>query len=107
MDSRTEKRLEELERELAELRRAVKTTRTHGITYYVLLVVLLLFGFVIGYATHSIVGVAIIIVGLGIIAWREVTGFKAQTAVISHMIGEKLAEQRQLEERVKEFGREE
>jgi enhancing lycopene biosynthesis protein 2 len=36
-----------------------------------------------------------------------VTGFKAQTAVISHMIGEKLAEQRQLEERVKEFGREE
>ena len=96
-------RLAEIEREVAELRRSINATRTHGILYYLLLVAIIFLGFVIGYATHNIVGAGIILIGLAIVAWREVTGFKARTAVLSHVLGEKLAEQRQLEERQKEF----
>ncbi len=97
-------RLAEIEREVDELRRSINSTRTHGILYYLLLVAIIFVGFAIGYATHSLVGAGIILIGLAIVAWREVTGFKARTAVISHVLGEKLAERRQLEERQKEFG---
>jgi hypothetical protein len=98
-----ESRLYEIDHEVDELRRSISATRTHGILYYLLLVAIFFIGFVIGYATHSLVGAGIILLGLAIVAWREVTGFRARTAVIAHLLREKLAERRQLEERQKEF----
>jgi hypothetical protein len=97
------RRREELDREVEELRRSINATRTHGIFYYLLLVALFFVGFVIGYATHSLVGAGIIVIGLALLAWREVTGFRARTAVLNNVLGEKLAEQRQVEERQKEL----
>lgn len=96
-------RLDELDREIDELRRSISATRTHGILYYLLLVAIIFIGFVIGYATHNIVGAGIIVVGLAIVAWREVVSFRARAAIINHMLGEKMAERRQLEERKKEL----
>lgn len=98
-----EKRREEIDREVDELRRSLKSTRTHGILYYLLLVAIIFAGFAIGYATHSLIGAVIILAGLALVAWREVNSFKARTAVLNHLLGEKLAEQRQIEERQKEF----
>src|SRR5215211_6397024 len=97
------KRREEIDREVEELRRSINATRTHGILYYVLLVAIIFIGFVIGYATHSLVGAGIILIGLALVAWREVVNFKARTAVLNHLLAEKLAEQRQVEERQKEL----
>jgi hypothetical protein len=97
------KRREEIDREVDELRRSINATRTHGILYYVLLVAIIFIGFAIGYATHSLVGAGIILIGLALVAWREVVNFKARTAVLNHLLGEKLAEQRQVEERQKEL----
>jgi hypothetical protein len=88
----------EIDREVMELRRSIKATRTHGILYYLLLVVIIFVGFALGYATHSLVGAGIILIGLALVAWREVTGFKAKTAVLSHVLAQKLAEQRQHDE---------
>ncbi|HKG21817.1 MAG TPA: hypothetical protein VKC34_07940 [Blastocatellia bacterium] len=99
----TTKRLDEIEREVDELRRSINATRTHGILYYLLLVTIIFVGFAIGYATHSLVGAAIILIGLALIAWREVTGFRTKTAVLNHLLSEKIAERRQLEARHKEF----
>ncbi|HLG14873.1 MAG TPA: hypothetical protein VJH03_10290 [Blastocatellia bacterium] len=96
-------RLSEIDCEVAELRRSLSATRTHGILYYFLLVAIILIGFAIGYATHSLVGAGIILVGLAIVAWREVISFRARTAIITQMLGEKLSERRQIEERQKEF----
>ena len=98
-----ERRLDEIDREVDELRLSISATRTHGIMYYLLLVAIFFIGFVIGYATHSLVGAGIILIGLALVAWREVTGFRARTAVIAHLLGEKMSERRQLEERQKEF----
>ena len=97
------KKLDEVDREVDELRQSIKATRTHGILYYLLLVAVIFIGFAIGYATHSLVGAAIILIGLALVAWREVTHFKTRTTVLSHLLAEKLAEQRHLEERQKEF----
>jgi hypothetical protein len=97
------RRREEIDNEVDELRRSINSTRTHGIIYYLLLVGLFFVGFAIGYATHSLVGAGIILLGLALLAWREVTGFKARTAVLNHLLGEKLAERRQFDERQKEF----
>jgi hypothetical protein len=97
------RQLDEIDREIDELRRSISSTRTHGIFYYLLLVAILLIGFAIGYATHSLVGAVIILIGLALVAWREVTGFKARTAVLSHLMADKLAERRHLDERHKEF----
>ena len=97
-------RRDEIAREVDELRRSINATRTHGILYYLLLVAIIFVGFVIGYATHSLVGAGIILIGLALVAWREVEGFKARTAVLNHLLAEKLAEQKQLDERQKEFG---
>ena len=97
------KQLEEIEREVEELRSAISATRTHGIFYYLLLVAIFFIGFAIGYATHRLVGAVIILIGLALVAWREVTGFKARTAVLNHMLANKLSERRHLEERQKEF----
>jgi uncharacterized membrane protein (Fun14 family) len=94
---------DEVDREIAELRYSIKATRTHGILYYLLMVTVMFVGFAIGYATHSLVGAAIIIIGLALIAWREVANYQARTQVLSHLLREKLAEQRHLEERQKEF----
>jgi hypothetical protein len=99
----TVKRREEIDHEVDELRRSLKATRTHGILYYLLLVAIIFAGFAIGYATHSLVGAVIIIIGLALVAWREVISFRARTAVLNHLLGEKLAERRQFEERQKEF----
>lgn len=97
------RRREELEREVDELRRSINATRTHGILYYVLLVAIFFIGFVTGYATHSLVGAAIIVVGLAIVAWREVTGYRARTTVLNHLLAEKLKERRVADERHKEL----
>ncbi len=97
------RQLDEVDREIDELRRSIIATRTHGILYYLLLVMIIFLGFAIGYATHSLVGAGIILIGLALVAWREVTGFKARTGVLTHLLGEKLAERRQLEARQKEF----
>lgn len=97
------RRLEEIENEVDELRQSIKATRTHGILYYLLLVLVMFIGFAVGYATHSLIGAAIIFIGLALVAWREVVNFKARTAVLSHLLAEKLAEQRQVEERQKEY----
>jgi len=99
----TGRRREEIDREVDELRRSISATRTHGIFYYLLLVTIIFIGFAIGYATHSLVGAAIILMGLALVAWREVTGFRARTAVLNHLLAEKVVEQRQAEERQKEF----
>jgi hypothetical protein len=92
----------EIDREVEDLRRSINARRTHGILYYLLLVAIFLVGFAIGYATHSLVGAAIILAGLALVAWREVTGFRARTAVLNQLLGEKLAERRQHDERPKE-----
>jgi len=93
----------ELDSEVERLRRSINARRTHGILYYLLLVAIFLIGFAMGYATHSLVGAAIILIGLAIVAWREVTGFKARTAVLNQLLGEKLAERRQNDDRSKEL----
>jgi len=97
-DNRTD-----VDREVEELRRSINARRTHGILYYLLLVAIFFVGFAMGYATHSLVGAAIILAGLAIVAWREVTGFRARTAVLNQLLGEKLAERRQYDERPKEL----
>jgi hypothetical protein len=94
---------DELDREVDELRRSINATRTHGILYYVLLVAIIFVGFAIGYATHNLVGAGIILVGLALVAWREVTGFRARTTVLNHLLREKMAERRQADDRQKEF----
>jgi hypothetical protein len=93
----------DVDHEVEELRRSINARRTHGILYYLLLVAIFFVGFAMGYATHSLVGAAIILIGLAIVAWREVTGFRARTAVLNQLLGEKLAERRQYDERSKEF----
>jgi hypothetical protein len=98
-----DRRRDEIEREVDELRRSISATRTHGILYYLLLVTIIFIGFALGHATHTLVGAGIILIGLALVAWREVTGFRVRTAVLTHVLGEKLAEQRQVEERQKEF----
>jgi len=88
----------EVDHEVEELRRSINARRTHGILYYLLLVAIFFVGFAMGYATHSLVGAAIILIGLAIVAWREVTGFRARTAVLNQLLGEKLAERRQYDD---------
>jgi hypothetical protein len=91
-------RRREVDHEVEELRRSINARRTHGILYYLLLVGIFFVGFAMGYATHSLVGAAIILIGLAIVAWREVTGFRARTAVLNQLLGEKLAERRQYDD---------
>jgi hypothetical protein len=101
--SETDRKSDELDREIVELRDSIKSTRTHGILYYLLLVTIFLVGFALGYATDVLVGAGIIIAGLALVAWREFTSFRARTAVLTHVLGEKLSEKRRAEERLKEF----
>lgn len=95
--------LDELDREIDELKRSINATRTHGILYYLLLVAIIFLGFVLGYATHSLVGAAIILIGLAVVAWREVAGYRVRTSVLDQVLREKLAERRELEARKREL----
>jgi len=95
--------IEEVDREIDELRRSINTTRAHGISYYLLLVTIIFVGFALGYATHSLVGAAIILVGLAIVARREVTGYRERTFVLAQLLSEKLVEKRELEARKREL----
>ena len=97
------RRRDELDCEVEELRRSINATRTHGIFYYLALVAIFFVGFAVGYATHSLIGAAIILIGLAGVAWREVAHYRARTAVLNHMLGEKMAERRLAEERHKEM----
>jgi hypothetical protein len=92
-------RLSEVDREIEELRRSISRAPVHGALYYLMLVAIFFVGFAIGYATHSLVGASIILLGLALVAWREITGFKARTVVLTHVLGEKLVERRELAER--------
>jgi hypothetical protein len=96
-------KLDDIDREIDELKRSISNTRTHGVLYYLLLVAIMFVGFAVGYATHSMVGAAIVVVGLAIIAWREITGYRQRTSVLAQVLREKLAERRDLEARQKEF----
>ena len=98
-----EERLSETTREIAELRRAITATRTHGVLYYLLLVAIVFIGFSVGYATHNLIGAAIILLGLTVVAWREVTGYKAKKSALERVLNEKIAERRTIEARKKEF----
>jgi hypothetical protein len=95
--------LDEVDREIVELRKSISTTRTHGLLYYLLLVAIMLVGFTAGYATHSLVGAAIILIGLAVVAWRELTSYRSRTAILNQVLGQKLSERRQLEDRKREF----
>jgi hypothetical protein len=95
--------LEDIDREIDELRSSISNTRTHGILYYLLLVAIIFVGFALGYATHSLVGAAIVLIGLAIVAWREMTGYRERTAVLAQVLQEKLVERRELEARKREF----
>jgi hypothetical protein len=95
--------IDEIDREIDELRRSISATRSHGILYYLLLVAIIFIGFALGYATHSLVGAAVILLGLAIVAWREVAGYRERTSVLAQVLREKLAEKRELEARKKEF----
>lgn len=95
--------IDEIDREIDELSRSINTTRTHGILYYLLLVAIIFVGFALGYATHSLVGAAVILLGLAIVAWREVAGYRERTSVLAQVLREKLAEKRELEARKREF----
>ena len=101
--SELDERLNETTREIAELRRAITATRTHGVLYYLLLVAIVFIGFSVGYATHNLIGAAIILLGLTVVAWREVTGYKAKKSALEHVLNEKIAERRTIEARKKEF----
>ena len=95
--------LDEIDREIDELRRSIGSTKTHGFLYYVILVAIMLVGFTAGCATHSLVGAAIILIGLGVVAWREVTSYRSRTQVLNLLLGQKLSERRQVAERKREF----
>lgn len=95
--------LDDIDREIDELKRSINNTRTHGILYYLLLVAIIFVGFALGYATHSLVGAAIILLGLAIVAWREVAGYRERTSVLAQVLREKLSERRDLEARKREL----
>jgi uncharacterized membrane protein YidH (DUF202 family) len=95
--------IDEIDREIDELNRSINTTRAHGILYYLLLVAIIFVGFALGYATHSLVGAAVILLGLAIVAWREVAGYRERTSVLEQVLREKQAERRELESRKREF----
>src|SRR5262245_28833359 len=95
--------LDDLDREIDELRRSINNTRTHGILYYSLLVAIIFVGFALGYATHSLVGAAVILLGLAVVAWREVAGYRERTSVLEQVLREKQAERRDLEARKREL----
>lgn len=94
-------RMAAVDEELRELQASIDTTRTHGLVYYSLLVVILFVGFAIGYATHTIFGVVLTVAGLALVAWREIGHYRERVAAMSMLIDEKERERRGLDERLR------
>ena len=90
-------RLVDVVEEIRELERSIEATRTHGILYYSLLVVIIFVGFAIGYATHTLYGVVLTVAGLALVAYREMGHYRERVAAIDALIDEKRLEQRSLE----------
>jgi uncharacterized membrane protein (Fun14 family) len=96
-DDATTRRIAAVDDEIRELERSIGATRTHGFLYYGLLVVIVFVGFAIGYATHTLVGAVLILVGLGIVAYREVGHYRHRVAAIETLIAEKRREREAIE----------
>jgi uncharacterized membrane protein (Fun14 family) len=96
-DTEPRQRLVDVVEEIRELERSIDATRTHGILYYSLLVVIIFFGFAIGYATHTLYGVVLTVAGLALVAYREMGHYRERVAAIDALIDEKRREQRALE----------
>lgn len=92
-------RMAEVDEELRELQFSIDTTRTHGLVYYSLLVVILFVGFAIGYATHTLFGVVLTAAGLALVAWREMGHYRERVAAMTSLIDEKRRERQLLNER--------
>jgi hypothetical protein len=93
-------RLGEVEQEIRELKESIDATRTHGILYYSLLVVIIFVGFAIGYATHTLIGVVFAAAGLALVAYREVGHYRERVAAIDTLIEEKRREKQEIEGRL-------
>jgi hypothetical protein len=93
-------RHDEVAEEIRELEASVGTTRTHGILYYGLLVVIIFVGFAIGYATHTLYGVLLAAAGLALVAYREVQHYRERVAAIELLAMEKRQELEALEARL-------
>jgi hypothetical protein len=93
-------RLDEVTEEIRELERSIDATRTHGLLYYSLLVVIIFLGFAIGYATHTLFGVVLTIVGLALVAYRELAHYRERVVAIESLLAEKRDERHSLNERL-------
>ncbi len=94
-------RMSAVDEELRELQLSIDTTRTHGLVYYSLLVVILFVGFAIGYATHTLFGVVLTAAGLALVAWREIGHYRERVAAIDSLIDEKRSERNAIDERLR------
>lgn len=94
-------RMSAVDEELRELQLSIDTTRTHGLVYYSLLVVILFVGFAIGYATHTLFGVVLTAAGLALVAWRELGHYRERVAAIDSLINEKRSERNAMDERLR------
>lgn len=94
-------RMSAVDEELRELQLSIDTTRTHGLVYYSLLVVILFVGFAIGYATHTLFGVVLTAAGLALVAWRELGHYRERVAAIDSLIDEKRSERKAIDERLR------
>ena len=93
-------KIEEVAQEIRELEESIDATRTHGILYYSLLVVIIFVGFAIGYATHTLIGVVFTAAGLALVAYREVGHYRERVAAIDTLIEEKRREKQEIEARL-------
>ena len=93
-------RIVAVEQEIRELEESIDATRTHGILYYSLLVVIIFIGFAIGYATHTLIGAVLAVAGLALVAYREVGHYRERVAAIDTLIEEKRREKQEIEARL-------
>jgi hypothetical protein len=99
-DANPQSRLGEVLEEIRELERSIDATRTHGILYYTVLVVIIFIGFAVGYATHTLYGVVLAAAALAVVAYREVGHYRERVAAIDALIAEKRLEKETLEGRL-------
>lgn len=99
MSESTTTRLAEIDAEIRELEESIEATRTHGILYYCVLVVIVFLGFAIGYATHAMIGIALIVTGLALVAYREMWHYRQHVTKIEMVVSEKRREKKALEAR--------
>jgi Flp pilus assembly protein TadB len=91
-----EKRVDDLSQEMRFLRNTL-AKYSHGRPYgYFLLVAVILTGYVAGYATHFLAGAAIIIIGVGVVAWYEYWRIHMKRAKLMALLKEKYSEYDQL-----------